>query len=175
MGAAIARESNRDIQPEVNGGYVSIVTTDGEVIQLQPATGDDREFAWLLYRDLMKPLTEEILRWDEQSQRAVVERSLAHQGTSIIVMNGSSVGWLQVDSTSSAIYLGQLYIISALQKRGIGTAIVKWLCGQARLEGKPVTLEVMKNNRALAFYHQLGFRVNGESKYKYEMRWQAPC
>jgi ribosomal protein S18 acetylase RimI-like enzyme len=123
----------------------------------------------------MKPLTEEILTWNDQSQRAMVEQSLAHQGTSIIVVNGSSVGWLQVDSTSSAIYLGQLYITPTLQKRGVGTAIMKWLCGQARRDGKSVTLEVMKNNQALAFYDHLGFRVVGESKYKYEMRWQATC
>lgn len=154
---------------------MSIVTTGGDLVELQPPTGRDSEFAWLLYRDLMKPLTEEILTWNDQSQRAMVEQSLAHQGTSIIVVNGSSVGWLQVDSTSSAIYLGQLYITPTLQKRGVGTAIMKWLCGQARRDGKSVTLEVMKNNQALAFYDHLGFRVVGESKYKYEMRWQATC
>jgi len=152
---------------------MGILAAGGQVIELLPATGDDLEFAWSLYRDLMKPLTEEVMSWDDQSQRAVVKQSLAHQGTSIITIDDANAGWLQVDDTSSGIHLGQIYILPALQNRGVGSAILKRLCDQARREDKAVFLEVMKNNPARAFYEALGFRVTGQSKYKFEMRWQA--
>ena len=140
--------------------------------ELRPATDEDFDFAWLLYRDLMKPLTEELLEWNELRQKAVVEEAFTNKGTSIIVVNGSNAGWLQVSDTPSGIYLGQLYILPAMQNHRIGTAIVRQLCDRVRREGKTFTLEVMKNNRARVFYERLGFCVIGQSNYKLELRWQ---
>ena len=140
--------------------------------ELRPATDEDFDFAWLLYRDLMKPLTEELLEWNELRQNAVVEEASTYKGTSIIVVNESNAGWLQVSDIPSGIYLDQLYILPAMQNHGIGTAIVRQLCDRGRKEGKTLTLEVMKNNRARLFYERLGFRVIRQSNYKLEMRWQ---
>ena len=147
---------------------------DHRVFQLRPACSVDFRFAWSLYRDLMKPLTVELLgRWNEPGQKRVVELALTQEGTSIIVIDGSDVGWLQVGESSDAIYLGQLYLAPELQNRGIGTAIVTELRDKARQAGKALTLDVMKNNRARFFYERLGFQVIGQSEYKLKMRWLA--
>jgi ribosomal protein S18 acetylase RimI-like enzyme len=143
------------------------------VFQLRPACSADFRFAWSLYRDLMKPLTEELLgRWNETGQKSLIELALTQEGTSIIVIDGSDVGWLHVGDSSDAIYLGQLYLAPELQNRGIGTAIVTELRDKARTAGKALTLDVMKNNRARFFYERLGFQVIGQSEHKLKMRWQ---
>jgi hypothetical protein len=61
--------------------------------ELRPVTSEDFQFCWSLYRDLMKPLTVELLgSWNESGQRQTIERSLADSGASIIVVGGSDVG-----------------------------------------------------------------------------------
>src|SRR5207247_223885 len=140
--------------------------------QLRPAGGEDFRFAWSLYRNLMKPLTVELLEWNEPGQKRVVELALAQKGTSIIVIDGLDAGWLQVDESPDSIYLGQLYLAPSLQNRGIGTAVVRELTDKAKQAGKALTLGVMNNNRARLLHERLGFRVIGESEYKLKMRWQ---
>ena len=111
------------------------------VFQLRSACSADFGFAWSLYSVLMKPLTVELLgRWNEPGQKRVVELALTQEGTSIIIIDGSDVGWLQVGESSDAIYLGQLYLAPELQNRGIGTAIVTELRDKARQAGKALTL-----------------------------------
>jgi ribosomal protein S18 acetylase RimI-like enzyme len=148
------------------------MTSDGLYFELRPARSDDFQFCWSLYRDLMKPLTTELLEWNESGQRRTIEQSLTDSGTSIIVVGGSDIGWLQIRETSEELYLGQLYIAPAMQNRGIGTKIVRQLCEKACQEGKALTLEVMKNNRARLLYERLGFITLGSSKYRLNMRWQ---
>jgi ribosomal protein S18 acetylase RimI-like enzyme len=89
--------------------------------KLRPANRDDFQFCWSLYCDLMKPLTMELLKyWNELGQRHVVEESLTDNGTSIIVVGGSAIGWLQIRETPAEIYLEQLYVMPSMQNRGIG-------------------------------------------------------
>jgi ribosomal protein S18 acetylase RimI-like enzyme len=150
------------------------MTTSGATeFQLRRANGDDFKFCWSLYSDLMKPLTMELLGgWNESGQKQVVEQSLTDPGTSIIVADGSDIGWLQTKETPEEIYLGQLYVLPSMQNRGIGTAVVRQLADRASREGRALTLEVMKNNCARVLYERLGFGVVGSSKYKLSMRWQ---
>jgi ribosomal protein S18 acetylase RimI-like enzyme len=142
--------------------------------ELRPISSDDFQFCWTLYRDLMKPLTVELLgSWNESGQKQAIERSLADSGASIIVVGESDIGWLRIGETDAEVYLGQLYVVPLMQNRGIGTAVVRQLCDRARREGKALTLEVMKNNRARFLYERLGFGVVGSSEYKLNMRWQC--
>lgn len=140
--------------------------------ELRPAKDEDFEFAWSLYRELTKPLAEELLEWNDVRQAAVVKEALRLNGTSIIVVNGANAGWLQVRERPTEIYLGQLYITAEMQNHGIGTSLIRDICDRAQIEKKPLTLDVMKNSRARRFYEKLEFCVTGESEYKLEMRWQ---
>lgn len=141
--------------------------------RLRPAASEDFQFAWSLYRDLMKPLTVELLGWwNELGQKRVVVLALAQEGTSVIVINESDAGWLQVVELPDSIYLVQLCLLPSLQNRGIGTAIVRELSDKATQAGKPLILDVMKNNRARSLYERLGFQVVEVSQYELKMRWQ---
>jgi ribosomal protein S18 acetylase RimI-like enzyme len=141
--------------------------------QLRPACSDDFRFAWSLYRELMEALTIELLgRWNEPGQKQVVERALTQPGTFIIVKDECEAGWVHVVESYDSIYLGQLYLAPPFQNRGIGTAILRELMDKARREAKPLTLDVMKNNRSRLLYERLGFRVIGRSEHKLNMRWE---
>ena len=77
------------------------------VFQLRSCSAADFGFAWSLYENLMKTLTVELIgRWNEPGQKRVVEQALTQEGTSIIIIDGSDVGWLHVAESSDAIYLG---------------------------------------------------------------------
>jgi ribosomal protein S18 acetylase RimI-like enzyme len=145
----------------------------GKAFQLRAARSDDFRFAWSLYEELMKPLTEELLgRWNELGQKQVVQMALAQQGTFIIVEDKLDVGWVQVIDSPDALYLGQIYVAPPSQNCGIGTAILRELIDKARKGSKTITLDVMKNNRSRLLYERLGFQVIGQSDCKLKMQWK---
>jgi ribosomal protein S18 acetylase RimI-like enzyme len=142
-------------------------------ISLRPATPSDVNFGWEIYRESMRPLTEELLSWHNERQRAVVESAFNNESTSIITFDGQDAGWMQVLDRPEHLYLSQLYVRAGLRGQGIGTMLVKQLCDRAERSGKPLKLDVMKNNRARTFYDRLGFTVTGTSTYKIGMEWRA--
>jgi predicted N-acetyltransferase YhbS len=42
----------------------------------------------------------------------------------IITLDGTDIGWLQSFAKDNALFLGQLFVDSALQRQGIGTEVV---------------------------------------------------
>jgi ribosomal protein S18 acetylase RimI-like enzyme len=137
----------------------------------RPANAADFAFAWQVYRDVMKPLTEALLPWREARQKAVVAAALAEDGSALIVVETKEAGWLLVRETRDEIYLGHLYLLPAWQSRGIGSAILAQLKERARQARLPLALDVMTNNPARAFYEHRGFHVAGASKTKVKLRW----
>ena len=142
---------------------------DGKPLTLRPATEADLDFAWYLYRALMKPLTEQVMTWHDINHRRVIEGDIAGGDASIILVDGDSAGWFSDRREDGAIRLCQLYVAPEMQNRGIGSEILGRLKNRARDENKNLVLEVMKNNPARALYERLGFIITGESKYKVEM------
>ena len=57
--------------------------TDLPNFDLRPANAADLAFAWQVYRDVMKPLTEALLPWREARQKAVVAEALAEDGNAL--------------------------------------------------------------------------------------------
>ena len=141
--------------------------------EIREAGPQDFEFAWTLYRDLMKPMTEVFLAWNDEKQRAVVTRDLDSGEARIIEAEGGEVGWLHVREAAAEIELCQLYLIPEMQNRGIGTAIVEDLVVRADGAAKAVTLEVLRNNRARQLYERLGFKVIGSGPIKIQMAFDA--
>jgi ribosomal protein S18 acetylase RimI-like enzyme len=84
--------------------------------------------------------------------------------------DGRDVGWRQTRASEGEVFLGSLYVIPELQRRGIGTHVLRELIAQSRRSSKPLTLAVMKNNPAIHLYERLGFRLTREDQYKFYMR-----
>jgi ribosomal protein S18 acetylase RimI-like enzyme len=82
------------------------------------------------------------------------------------------VGWLQVRPGRRRVILHQIHLLPAHRNRGIGTALLSELQGQAAQEGKPVELWVLKPNQAVSLYRRLGFLVIGEDPRRLRMLWR---
>ena len=131
----------------------------------------DYAFCWSTYREAMKPLTMELMQWDEASQRRGIEEALGDDDASILVVGDSDAGWLHVTETRRDIHLGHLYLAPQQRNRGLGTKFLRWMGERATRKDKNFTLEVLKNNRARGLYERLGFRVIETSPLKYTMQF----
>jgi len=76
-------------------------------------------------------------------------------------------------TANNALYLAQIFIDAAFQRRGIGTEVIQGLIDQATQAGQPVTLGVIKTNPARHLYQRLGFRITQENGHKFYMRREA--
>ena len=147
------------------------MTVDDPTIELRPATPDDLNFAWSLYRQSMKPLTVELLEWNEAGQQAMVETALMSGEASIVLADRQEAGWVHIHETASEIKICQLFVLPIFQNRGIGTRLLNRFIAEARPKGKRLTLDVMTNNRARALYERVGFVQMEADRYKLAMRW----
>lgn len=66
----------------------------GLVLELRPAERRDLEFAWQLYRESMRILTEELMPWDDNRQRQGIIEAVTSGATQIIIVDGEEAGWL---------------------------------------------------------------------------------
>lgn len=72
------------------------------------------------------------------------------------------------------IELAGIQLRPAWQGRGIGTAIIRGLQGEARREGIPLDIGVGKDNpQARRLYDRLGFVCVGEDDKEHFLRWTA--
>ena len=69
-----------------------------------------------------------------------------------------------------ALFLKQLFVDAPLQRRGIGTQVMRGLIDEAARAGRAVTLGVVKTNPALRLYGRLGFKLTHEDERKFYMR-----
>ncbi|WP_119459533.1 GNAT family N-acetyltransferase [Rhodospirillaceae bacterium SYSU D60014] len=142
-------------------------------LELRPARSEDYAFAQRLYFETMRWIIDALFGWDEASQQAKFARQFEVIESMIIVADGQDVGWLQVQEMPDSVNLGQLYVVPAFQRRGIGTHVLTALMADARNRGRSVTLSVVKINPARRLYERLGFRQTQEEHYKVHMRWDG--
>jgi len=139
--------------------------------QFRRVRPEDVAFCWTTYRDAMRPLTVELMQWNEADQRRGIEEALRDDDASILVSDMGDAGWLHVIETRRDIHLGHLYLAPAARNRGLGTKLLHWMGERAKRKDKTFTLEVLKNNRARGLYERLGFRIIETSPLKYTMQF----
>jgi len=139
-------------------------------IHLRQGSADHYRFALELYLSAMRPLTEQLMPWDEQKQRDSFAAQWKVDEVQIVAVDGVDAGWLQVSETAAEIRLLQLFIAPSRQGEGIGTEVLRGLIAARRAAGKLMALAVLKNNPARRLYERFGFAVTGEAGVKFEMR-----
>jgi len=142
-------------------------------IALRPALPEDRAFAQALYFETMRWIIERLFGWDEARERLNFAAFYDLGGVEIITADGAEVGWMQVQPAEGAIFLGSLYVKPEMQRRGIGTEVLRGLLARARRESKAVTLAVVKINPAVGLYERHGFRRTHEDTYKVYLRAES--
>ncbi len=134
------------------------------------AADADRDFVFDLYRAALGSYIEETWGWDEAWQRANFDAAFPTANWKVLIVSGARVGAVRVSETEREIYVDDIEILPAYQRRGLGSAVMRSLQRVARRSGKTVGLQVLKVNPAIHFYERLGFVVVGEDDVHMMMR-----
>jgi GNAT superfamily N-acetyltransferase len=110
------------------------------------------------------------LNLDRVAQSASFRQQWELSQVRIITVDGADVGWLQSTMREGSLFLAQLFVDSAFQRRGIGTEVMHRLIAEAAGTRQAVTLGVVKINPALRLYARMGFRITHEDDRKFYMR-----
>ena len=139
--------------------------------ELRPSNSSDLALCWPIYRDAVQPLAEALAPWNEGAERQLIEKAVAHAGSSILRAENTDAGWLQVEETRHAVQLRHLYLAPQMRNRGLGTAFLAWMKERADRKRKDLVLEVMTNNPAQRLYERLGFKPLTTAANKVTMRY----
>jgi GNAT superfamily N-acetyltransferase len=131
---------------------------------------DDLAFARTIYFETMRWIIERLFGWDEQREQEKFAAQFDVAASQIIVADGKDVGWVQAQDDEAALWLQSLYVMPAMQRRGIGAGVLTKLIERCRRECKPLTLSVVKINPALRLYERYGFKISHEDEYKFYLR-----
>ncbi len=123
----------------------------------------DEELDWLY--DLNKEVYHEVVvrqfgEWDEAFQKDMFFANWkTKRPAKVLELEGKRIGVVILEQQAQYNWLQEIQISSRYQGHGLGTGILKNLIEAARLEGKPLRLQVLhENHRAKVLYERLGFR-----------------
>jgi len=138
-------------------------------IALRAACNDDVAFARNLYFETMREIIERLFGWDQTREAKNFARFFKLNEVKIITVDDQDVGWIQEQISEKSINLGSFYVAPTMQRRGIGTQVLRMLLERAAKESKTMNLAVVKINPARQFYEKRGFRTTHEDEYKFYM------
>ena len=128
-------------------------------LYVRPATEADRPFLAWLEEACMRDYAVALLgAW---RPRSLDEQ--APDGCRIIVAGDTDIGCVTTLSRSDHLWVDQLYVAPAFQRKGIGSKVLRMVLAEAETAGLPVRLSVLATNPALAFYRSHGLRVHEET------------
>ncbi len=139
-------------------------------ISLHPACDEDFAFAREVYFATMRSIIESLFGWDQVREEENFASFFKLNEARIITAEGQNVGWIQEQVDDASIHLGSFYVMQEMQRRGIGTQVLRILLAHAAGQSKAITLAVVKMNPARHFYERNGFRITHEDKHKFYMR-----
>jgi ribosomal protein S18 acetylase RimI-like enzyme len=147
----------------------SATLTRDSAIELRPVRAEDYRFAWRLYAEGIRPYAAAYKAWVDAEQEARFESRYKPGSTWIIRRDGTDVGWMELQELNEELRLNQLYVAIGRQRRGVGSQVMRHVLARSQETGKPVALNVLKNNPARRLYERFGFTVTGENEMKFFM------
>ena len=134
---------------------------------LRPAEDADREFIYQVYFETQRWIIEAYFGWkDDAIERNTVDRFYDQPNSSIIVVDGHDVGWLTVHHNKSRTIVDSLFIMSAHQRRGIGTLLLRRMIVEADATRTTLGIATANINPARRLYERLGFIETERDEYK---------
>ena len=141
-------------------------------ITLRPAVAEDFDYCANLYFAGIEWMFEE-LKLGRVAQVAGFRLRWEATQVQIIQLNAADVGWLQSMVEDDTLFLAQIFVDPAFQRRGIGTEVMKGLIAGAAQARRAVTLGVVKTNPAMRLFRRLGFRITHDDDRKFYMKREA--
>jgi ribosomal protein S18 acetylase RimI-like enzyme len=117
----------------------------------------------------MKAVISVAYGWDEEAQRGIAAESLAGQ---IVLVDEKPVGVLTLLDWGDQLHLSWIAVLPEMQGQGLGAELLKHCRRRAIEAGKPITLQVLRNNPAIRLYERFGFKTYAyDGQHKVLMRW----
>ena len=153
-----------------SGGEEAMRRPAGVTVRLFDPTDLDALYA--IHREVMREYIEATWGpWDEAWQQARFEETLPAPRMQVVLHGYDIAGAIDCQRHRDRWSINSLEIAPEFQNLGIGTWLITRLVQQARGEGVPVTLEVLKVNAgARRLTERLGFTVTGETATHVQMR-----
>ena len=115
---------------------------------------------------------EEFLRMQFRAQHEFYQQNYSQAVFQIILVDGQPAGRLYVERRTDEHRIMDIALLTSQRGRAIGGQIMRDLLEEAAAAGKPVTIHVAKENRALHLYDRLGFREIGSTEVYLLMEWK---
>lgn len=130
----------------------------------------DHNEAFLLYKAALKPIVEEAFGWDENFQKDRFRNKYEPSWFHWIEANSQRVGYVCFFETASELHVSLLIIFDDFRNKKYGRNIMETLQQRAFQKSLKVTLSSFKNNTgAIRFYKNMGYDINAEDAYFYDM------
>lgn len=155
----------------MSSGGVSFALGGGEEVVLRPATPDDYEEMVRVYASTREAELAQVTWWDDaqklafcrmqyHAQKAEYDARYPNAQYDVILLEGRPAGRVWVGRDDVEIHMLDITVLPWAQGRGVGTAVVKTLIGEARASGKRLRHMVfVLNEGARRLYERLGFVV----------------
>lgn len=119
-----------------------------------------------------RPAEENFIKMQFEMQKRAYAMQFANALHSIVLVCNEPAGRILVDQRDDAIALVDITISPEFQNKGVGTAVIKHIQGQAAGKNLALVLTVDKGNpRALELYTRLGFVRKEENEMTIWMKW----
>jgi GNAT superfamily N-acetyltransferase len=151
-------------------------------ISLRPVTVDDEGFLLEIYKssrgDDLRGLrwTEdrisEFLGMQYEAQQRFFKSEYKRAADEIVLFDGKPAGRLVVERREHEVRLVDVALLPEHRNRGIGSFLIRRLQDQARLERKPLRLQVIRFNRAVNLLERLGLVRTSETGTHFQMEWR---
>jgi GNAT superfamily N-acetyltransferase len=122
--------------------------------------------------------------WDAAQKTAFVQMQFAAQHAyyqehyagadfDVILVDSQPAGRLYVNRADDELRIVDIALLPQWCNRGIGSALVNALQGEAAAAGKPLRIHVERFNPALRLYERLGFSPIADRGVYLFMEWRA--
>lgn len=154
----------------------------GRAITLRPATQQDEDFLYNLYKlsrvdefsmtGIGELQFEMLMRMQYAARKMTYENNYPVSGHNIVIVDGAEAGQIWVFSDATQYRLIDIAIAGAFQNQGVGSSLMKSLIAQTIQAEIPLRCSVATNNPgSLRFHQRLGFRIVSSNEAYYQMEY----
>jgi len=111
--------------------------------------------------------------WNESMQDDFFKAAWREFPHYLMSRDGVVVGIVSYIELGNTIHVNEIQIVPHYQGQGIGTAFLTERIEEARHRKIPLTLQVLRENRAIELYRRLGFVPYAESDTHIKMEWRT--
>jgi ribosomal protein S18 acetylase RimI-like enzyme len=134
-------------------------------LHLVPARPEDAEALVALRIEAMRESLEQAGRFDPARARDRFLSTFSPDHTRHVELAGERVGFVVTRLDGDALRLDHLYLRPAHQSRGLGSAVLRLVFGEADAAQLPVRVGALRGSRSNVFYLRHGFRLVGQSEF----------